>query len=126
MVETMKPKFRTNQDWELAQALMQPALIRVVDNLRQRLETLADWQGDYAEVTEPYPGFALILTQGQRTEQIALWEFCFQVCFVQYPPSHPEAPVDIDSRLIAPDGELDWEILDDKVKQVLNQYFQQL
>ncbi|MFE4107003.1 hypothetical protein [Almyronema epifaneia] len=40
------PKFSTQRDWQLAQALMQPALIRVIDNIRKQLEA-SSWQGSY-------------------------------------------------------------------------------
>lgn len=44
-----KPLFATEIAWEQANLLMQPAFIRLVDNLRKQLET-SSWKGDYREV----------------------------------------------------------------------------
>jgi hypothetical protein len=46
-------KFATPQARLLADQLMQPALIRIIDNLRKCLET-SDWQGTYQE-TQLWP-----------------------------------------------------------------------
>jgi hypothetical protein len=45
----MKPRFADIQTWEQAELLMQPAFIRVVDNLRKQLET-SNWTGTYRDV----------------------------------------------------------------------------
>ncbi len=37
------------ETWQQAEVLMQPAFIRLVDNLRKQLE-ISDWQGTYQEV----------------------------------------------------------------------------
>lgn len=42
------PKFRDMASWQQANLLMQPAFIRVVDNIRKQLE-LSDWQGTYTD-----------------------------------------------------------------------------
>jgi len=42
------PSFATPFDQQLTQALMQPALIRIVDNIRKQLDT-ADWTGSYQD-----------------------------------------------------------------------------
>ena len=57
----MKPKFKNKQAWEQAQLLMQPAFIRVIDNLRKQLEQ-SSWKGTYQEIITPYPGYQLRLT----------------------------------------------------------------
>ncbi len=44
----IKPKFADAESWELADRLMQPALIRTIDNIRKQLET-STWQGEYRE-----------------------------------------------------------------------------
>lgn len=46
-------KFETPQARQLADQLMQPALIRIIDNIRKQLET-SDWQGTYQE-TQIWP-----------------------------------------------------------------------
>lgn len=42
----MTPKFANTQAWQQANLLMQPAFIRVIDNIRKQLET-SDWRGSY-------------------------------------------------------------------------------
>ena len=42
------PQFATAQDQRYAQALMQPALIRIIDNIRKQLD-VSDWQGSYRD-----------------------------------------------------------------------------
>lgn len=42
----MTPKFANTQSWQQANLLMQPAFIRVIDNIRKQLET-SDWRGSY-------------------------------------------------------------------------------
>lgn len=43
------PKFRDVQSWQQAEILMQPAFIRLVDNIRKQLEE-SQWQGRYIDV----------------------------------------------------------------------------
>ncbi|MEM9264145.1 MAG: hypothetical protein AAGA46_01325 [Cyanobacteria bacterium P01_F01_bin.13] len=42
------PKFATVQDQRYAQVLMQPALIRIIDNIRKQLD-ISDWKGSYRD-----------------------------------------------------------------------------
>lgn len=42
------PQFATAQDQQYAQALMQPALIRIIDNIRKQLDS-SDWSGSYRD-----------------------------------------------------------------------------
>jgi hypothetical protein len=43
------PKFRDVQSWQQAEILMQPAFIRLVDNIRKQLEE-SQWQGRYIDM----------------------------------------------------------------------------
>jgi hypothetical protein len=43
------PKFRDLETWRQAEQLMQPAFIRLIDNLRKQLEQ-SSWRGDYEEM----------------------------------------------------------------------------
>ena len=43
------PKFQNLATWQQAEKLMQPAFIRLIDNLRKQLEQ-STWQGTYEEV----------------------------------------------------------------------------
>jgi hypothetical protein len=45
----MKPKFANLEAWKQAELLMQPAFIRLVDNLRKQLED-STWKGTYRDV----------------------------------------------------------------------------
>ena len=45
----MRPKFATIEAWQRAEILMQPAFIRVVDNLRKQLDQ-SSWKGTYRDV----------------------------------------------------------------------------
>jgi hypothetical protein len=45
----MKPKFADIEAWRQAELLMQPAFIRVIDNLRKQLEQTS-WKGSYRDV----------------------------------------------------------------------------
>ncbi len=47
----MNPKFKDITAWEQAQLLMQPAFIRVLDNLRKQLENSL-WKGTYTEIQD--------------------------------------------------------------------------
>ena len=65
----MKPKFKTRIAWEKAQILMQPSLIRILDNIRKQLDT-SSWQGSYQEINHPIPGYILCLTNGKNQKEI--------------------------------------------------------
>ena len=129
----MKPTFKTGLAWEQAQILMQPAMLRVVDNIRKELES-SDWKGSYKEVTVPIPGYHLCLTSGDRQVEIDVWELCYKVCFEQYEPiqhifSHEDEtayPVDIDTRLIDDFGEIDWQLLESKAQLSVRNVFSTL
>ncbi|WP_159783039.1 hypothetical protein [Sodalinema gerasimenkoae] len=115
----MKPKFKSELAWQQAQLLMQPALIRVVDNIRKRLEQTS-WKATYQETQVPVPGYQLLLELGDRQKTLDIWELCYRVCFRDYIPTEsPEqaCEVDIDTSLID-EGDVDWERLDEKARTV--------
>lgn len=45
----MKPHFKDTLAWQQAELLMQPAFIRLIDNIRKQLD-LSNWQGSYQDV----------------------------------------------------------------------------
>lgn len=45
----MIPKFSTSEAWRQAELLMQPAFIRLIDNIRKQLEQ-STWRGSYRDV----------------------------------------------------------------------------
>lgn len=121
----MKPKIKNTLAWQQAELLMQPALIRLLDNLRKKLEESV-WQGTYEEVQVPVPGYQLCLQHQDRQIRVYVWELCYQICFSNYRPSHADmesVEVDIDTSLIDESGDVDWNRLDEKAKQVVEEVF---
>ncbi len=121
----MKPKFNDTLAWQQAEILMQPALIRVLDNIRKHLED-SNWEGSYEDVQTPFPGYILCLKQGEEERKFEVWEMCFEICFQNYSPTHAATEsleVEIDTSLIDEEGEVDWNRLDEKAKQLVNQIF---
>ena len=130
----MKPKFKTRLAWEQAQALMQPALIRIIDNLRKQLEE-SEWEGTYKEVTHPFPGYHLCLTRQKRSLEIDIWQLCYQVCFNNYAPlpenlfsqdEQSTQEVDVDTRLLDEMGEVDWQLIEAKAQKSVRELFANL
>ena len=129
----MKPTFKDRLAWEQARVLMQPAMLRVVDNIRKEIEA-SDWKGTYKEVTAPIPGYHLCLTRDNYRVEIDVWELCYKVCFVEYEPvqhlfsqsDETAYPVEIDTRLIDETGELDWQLIESKAQQSVRKVFSTL
>ncbi len=118
----MKPKIKDPIAWKQAELLMQPALIRVLDNIRKQLEN-SPWKGTYQDIQTPYPGYRLELTCNDKTRSIDIWEVCYQVCFLEYEPTHApneSREVEIDTNLIDSEtGEVDWNSLDQKAMGIV-------
>lgn len=121
----MQPQFQDQLAWEQAEVLMQPILIRVIDNLRQQVEN-SDWQGTYQEVQNPYPGYQLLLTKNNYTVNLDIWRLCFQVCFLNYQPDINKQVVKIDTSLISDQGEVNWERLETKTQTLISEIFAHL
>lgn len=122
----MKPKIKNQLAWEQAQLLMQPAFIRILDNIRKQLEE-SDWQGTFQEIQTPYPGYLLSLTRQDRSIDIDLWELCFEVCFLDYESDRTDNDeVDIDTSLIDETGDVDWQLLETKAQTTVNKVFANL
>jgi hypothetical protein len=122
----MKPKFATELAWQQAELLMQPAYIRLVDQIRRQTEENTDIPVSYIEVTEPYPSNLLCLTKDNQELRVDIWEMCFQVCFTNFEEihQHPEQVAQIDEHLFDPDSaEVDWAKLDNKAKAAVAQVF---
>jgi hypothetical protein len=122
----MKPKFATELAWQQAELLMQPAYIRLVDQIRRQTEANDEIQVSYIEVTEPYPSNLLCLTKGDQELQVDIWELCFQVCFTNFEEirQNPQQTAQIDENLFDPDSaEVDWTKLDNKAQAVVAQVF---
>ncbi|AFZ50453.1 hypothetical protein [Dactylococcopsis salina] len=126
----MIPKIKNALAWEQTQKLMQPAYIRVVDNLRKAIED-SSWRESYQEVQTPLPGYELSLSSEEKEIKINLWELCFEVCFQDYQqgsvPLDAELTVDVDTSLLTEDtGEVNWERLDEKAMGKVEQLLENL
>lgn len=137
----MKPKFATEQAWQQAEILMQPAYIRLVDQIRRQTEeNESEILVSYKEVTTPYPSNLLCLqpkvnasnpdhidtNPTQPLLKVDIWDLCFQVCFENYEPiaSETEQLVAIDLSLFGHDNqEVDWTKLDNKAQATISQVF---
>ncbi|MGA7935911.1 MAG: hypothetical protein WCA35_20330 [Kovacikia sp.] len=168
------PKFRDIAAWQQAEVLMQPAFIRLIDNIRKQLEESV-WTGKYedtevwpegtsdetkfqvkqlqaeleglppdqvkeieaalARLPSPYPGYQLCLEHQGQQVKLELWQLCYQVCFQDYDAasgtsqtpsqSEPEG-VTVDTTLFDETGDVDWNRLDDKTRQLVEQIFADL
>ena len=122
----MKPKFATELAWQQAERLMQPAYIRLVDQIRRQTEANEDIPVSYVEVSEPYPSNLLCLSKNGQELRVDIWELCFQVCFTNFEEicQHPEQAAQIDEELFDLDSaEVDWTRLDDKAQAIVAQVF---
>jgi hypothetical protein len=122
------PKISTMAAWHQAEMLMQPAYIRLNDNIRKCLEQSV-WQGTYQKVESPYPGDRLCLQNRGKEVTVDFWPLCFQICFVNYNPDldmDGDQEVEIDTTLIDEEGEVDWQHLDLKTQQLVTKIFANL
>ena len=73
----MLPKITNSTSWQQAEILMQPAFIRVIDNIRKQLD-VCDWKGTYQDVltwpantTDETKDLVTQLVQNMETATIA-------------------------------------------------------
>ncbi|MDG2990621.1 hypothetical protein L3556_06685 [Candidatus Synechococcus calcipolaris G9] len=147
------PHPETQNPWYQAAQLMQPALIRLLDQLRKALES-SPWQGSY-ETVEVWPengdGHGTDISSTDSGEQpqilywlhlkrspdelkINLWELCYQICFRDYEPDWQRADirdfqvgeVEVDASLFDTSGEVDWNRLDGKTERIVKDLFADL
>jgi hypothetical protein len=134
--------------WQQAATLFQPALIRLLDQIRQQLDA-SDWKGTFESrelwPTDPTPEslpaslpsetpetapqilYLLHLSHQEQTAQVNIWELCYQICFQNYHPQleretiadFQPGEVTTDISLFDPDGEIDWHQLDHKAHRVV-------
>jgi hypothetical protein len=124
----MKPKFKNTIAWQQAEMLMQPAFIRILDQVRKQQEQTT-WTATYKDVQTPIPGYELCLEKQDASVCVDLWELCYQVCFRNYNPTHAELEsqeVEIDTSLIDETGDVDWQSLDTKAQQLVEKMFADL
>lgn len=105
-----------------------------VADLRQQLADATPEQADeieeaLARLPNPYPGYILCLTYQDKQVNVDLWELCYQVCFRNYIPALGETvnqEVEIDTSLIDETGDVDWQPLDAKARQLVESLFASL
>lgn len=117
----MKPKINNITSWRQAELLMQPAFIRILDQIQKKLED-SFWEGTYQEVQTPIPGYRLNLAYQDQKVSIDIWELCYQVCFSNYRPTHTAeqtVEVEIDTSLLNEQGDVNWNLLDEKALLVV-------
>lgn len=101
----------------------------IVTQLVQELETSTPEEAvqirqTLAKLPMPHPGYHLCLQRQEQQINVDLWELCYQVCFVEYTLS--DDTVDIDTSLIDESGEVEWNLLDNKAKRVVEEMFAKL
>lgn len=142
--------------WQSAIQLFQPALIRLLDQLRGQLAE-AGWQAQYetreiwadvppSEESAPQILYLIFLQKQPQSTlenqpelslekiQVNLWELCYQICFQDYQPQlarefiadFQPGQVTPDQTLLDADGEVDWHSLDQKAHAVVQQLIQTL
>lgn len=125
----MRPKIKDPMAWQQAELLMQPAFIRLLDNIRKQLDE-SIWTGTYQEIQDPFPGYRLDLEHNGQKVSIDIWELCYQICFQNYRPTHTaqeSLEVEIDTTLIDQEtGDVDWQKLEDKTRQIIEDLFARL
>jgi len=162
----MMENYRTMDSHQLEQVelLMQPAFIRLIDNIRKQLEQ-SQWKGTYqtienwpegttpeiqakvnqlqeqldratpaqsveltqalAELPQPEISYQLSLKKQEHQFEVNIWDLCYQICFCDF-PAIAEDNTQVDNSLIDLDGEVDWNHLDFKARQVVEQLFHNL
>jgi hypothetical protein len=112
----------------------------LVTNLRSQLETATPEEADQitqslAQLPVPFPGYQLHLSRGEYQLRVDLWDLCYQICFRDYDSvsgtSHQDdqaigESVAIDASLFDEAGEVDWHLLDEKTKHLVNLIFTNL
>jgi hypothetical protein len=163
----MTPKFPNPTAWHQAEILMQPAFIRVIDNIRKQLEQTT-WKGSYeselhwpeatseatkaqvlslqeqlqatkseeeaiaieeqlAQLPQPFATYLLRLENQDHTQEVDLWQLCYQICFRNYGPQQDslrDQVIEIDTTLLDDSGAVDWQRLDQKTKHIIAQIFE--
>lgn len=106
----------------------------IVTQLVQQLEGASSKQAAEIEqaltaLPTPHPVYQLCLQRQEQQVKVDLWELCYQVCFRNYSPSLDESAslaVEIDTSLIDETGDVDWQRLDAKAGELVEQVFANL
>jgi len=106
----------------------------IVTQLLQQLEGASPEQADeiqqaIAQLATPYPSYQLSLQHQNQQLNVDLWDLCYQVCFQHYNPALNQLDsytVEIDTSLIDETGDVDWQHLDAKAADLVEQVFANL
>jgi hypothetical protein len=106
----------------------------IVIELLQKLEGASSEQATQIEqeierLPIPQPGYQLFLQHQEQHFSFDLWDLCYQVCFRHYSPSLAKSnsySVEIDTSLIDETGDVDWQRLDAKAGELVEQVFASL
>lgn len=84
-----------------------------------------------ARLPQPHPAYQLYLTHAEheRSVTVDLWQLCYQICFKNYNAIlsvADEVTVEVDLTLLDETGDVDWQNLDTKTRQVIEQIFASL
>ncbi|MBD2103805.1 hypothetical protein H6F94_23380 [Leptolyngbya sp. FACHB-261] len=103
---------------------MQPALIRLVDQLRKHLET-SDWKDASIEVQD-LPHYKICLEKSGQRFEVNLWDLCYRICAQDLQPSATPDTSSVDPSLLDEAGEIDWQRIDYKANAVVAQTLREL
>lgn len=105
-----------------------------VQQLQAQLKTAppdqaASLEAKLTQLPQPFPSYTLHLTRDDKAVSVDLWQLCYQICFKNYHPmliQVDEVPVEVDTSLFDEAGEVDWQRLDHKAQQIVQQIFASL
>ena len=94
-------------------------------------DDLPQLEAESARLPQPHPTYQLCLKHPEHERQVTvdLWQLCYQICFKNYNPIlsvTDEVTVEVDLALLDETGEVDWQNLDSKTKQLIEQVFASL
>jgi hypothetical protein len=92
-------------------------------------EEAPDLQEALSRLPQPYPGYVLCLQHQAHQVNIDLWQLCYQICFRNYSPVlslTDTVVVEVDTSLLDDTGDVDWQKLDTKTAQLVEQLFASL
>jgi hypothetical protein len=101
-------------------------------DLQQQLQTATPEAADeirdqLTKLPQPHPGYWLCLEKGDRKGKVDIWALCYQVCCRNYNSVlnalDSSLLVEVDTSLFNDYGEVDWQKLDDKTQQIIDQIF---
>lgn len=105
-------------------------VIQLVEELEGATpEQAMEIQQAIAQLPVPQPGYQLYLQHQQQQVSVDLWELCYQVCFRHYSPLLAKSnnyTVEIDTSLIDETGDVNWQRLDAKAGELVEQIFASL